>query len=201
MDDLCNLTIGFVISFMVLLFPRYIEAHKVNIFVYTEGDKVYTESYFNDGKPCMDSVIEVFSMDDTELMRGRTDKDGLFEFPLPQGSELRIVLNAGMGHRAEYTLDIPGTGDQENYASKKDEIKDHTIGEEKDKGTIPSDMNEVRKMIEDTVDRSLEKHMRPLIRAVSKIEKDRVSLTEVFGGIGYIFGIMGIILYFKKREK
>ena len=62
-------------------------------------------------------------------------------------------------------------------------------------------MDEVRKMIQDSVDSALEKNLRPLSRAISKMEGHRVSFTEVFGGIGYIFGIMGIILYFKKREK
>jgi len=35
-------------------------AHKVNIFAYVEGDKVYTENYFSDGKRCIDSKIEVW---------------------------------------------------------------------------------------------------------------------------------------------
>ena len=31
-------------------------AHKVNVFAYAEGDKVHTQSYFNDGSPAVGST-------------------------------------------------------------------------------------------------------------------------------------------------
>ena len=43
-------------------------AHKVNIFAYIEGEKVYTESYSNDGKKCVNSKIEVFDINEVKLL-------------------------------------------------------------------------------------------------------------------------------------
>ena len=80
-------------------------AHKVNIFAYVEGDRIYTESYFNDGKKCVDSKIEVFDNQGNKLLEGLTNQEGVFSFQVPQNDgDLKIVLNASMGHRAEYTI-------------------------------------------------------------------------------------------------
>ena len=48
-------------------------AHKVNVFAYVEDGKIYTESYFNDGKKCVDSKIEVFDNHGKKLLEGLTD--------------------------------------------------------------------------------------------------------------------------------
>jgi nickel transport protein len=80
-------------------------AHKVNIFAYVEGKKIYTESYFNDGKKCIDSKIEVFDNRENKLLEGLTDKEGEFSFEVPpEDVDLKIVLTASMGHRAEYSI-------------------------------------------------------------------------------------------------
>ena len=80
-------------------------AHKVNIFAYVENDVVYTESYFPDGKKVESGVIEVFNGAGKKLLEGKTDKEGLFSFPLPAVKEdLTIVINASMGHKNSYLL-------------------------------------------------------------------------------------------------
>lgn len=43
-----------------LLFTSTAFAHKVNIFAYVEGDTVYTESYFPDGKKVESGLVEVY---------------------------------------------------------------------------------------------------------------------------------------------
>ena len=45
---------------IIIMMDVSVFAHKVNVFAYVEGEKIYTESYFNDGKKCIDSKIEVF---------------------------------------------------------------------------------------------------------------------------------------------
>ena len=40
----------------------------------------------------------------TELLSGTTDQNGEFSFKVPQKAELKIVLEAGAGHRAEWTI-------------------------------------------------------------------------------------------------
>src|SRR4030067_3875289 len=79
-------------------------AHKVQMFAYTEGDTVFVEGYFADGKKAMKSEVVVYNPSGTELLRGRTDDSGQFKFKAPEKTDLRIVVDAGMGHKTEYTL-------------------------------------------------------------------------------------------------
>lgn len=79
-------------------------AHKVNIFAYVEGDTVYTESYFPDGKKVEGGKIEVYDSQENKLLEGVTDRKGQFNFKSPKKDNLKIVLIASMGHKNSYTL-------------------------------------------------------------------------------------------------
>ncbi len=81
-----------------------VDAHRVNLFAWIEGDTVYVESSFSGGKRVNAGKITVLDPDGTELLRGTTDDNGKFSFKMPKKTELKIVLQAGAGHRAEWTL-------------------------------------------------------------------------------------------------
>ncbi|MDX9739835.1 MAG: cobalamin biosynthesis protein CbiL, partial [Gammaproteobacteria bacterium] len=79
-------------------------AHKVNMFANVEGGRIVVEGYFADGKKAKDATIQVFAPDGTKLLQGKADGEGIFSFDVPQVTDLRISLYAGMGHRTEYTV-------------------------------------------------------------------------------------------------
>jgi nickel transport protein len=79
-------------------------AHKVNIFAYIEGNTVYTESYFPDGRAVEDGKITVVDSNEETLLEGRTDEKGLFSFAIPKKEDLVIILDAGMGHKNHFEL-------------------------------------------------------------------------------------------------
>jgi nickel transport protein len=79
-------------------------AHKVNVFAYVEGGKVFTESYFPDGKKVEGGTVEVRDASGTKLLEGKTDNQGLFSFPLPKKEDLTITLDATMGHKNSFVL-------------------------------------------------------------------------------------------------
>jgi nickel transport protein len=56
------------IFLIIMMIDISVFAHKVNIFAYVEGGKIYTESYFNDGKKCIDSRIEVLDNQGNKLL-------------------------------------------------------------------------------------------------------------------------------------
>jgi len=39
------------------------------------------------------------------------------------------------------------------------------------------------------------------MREIVKMQQEKVSFTEIIGGIGYIFGITGIIFYFASKKR
>ena len=79
-------------------------AHKVNLFAYAEGGRIYTESYFPDGRAVEGGKVQVYDSQKKLLIEGSTDKEGLFSFDIPAIDDLTIVLDATMGHKASFTL-------------------------------------------------------------------------------------------------
>lgn len=79
-------------------------AHKVNLFAYAEAGTIHTEGYFPDGRPVSDGKVMVYDSGDALLLEGRTDPEGLFSFPIPKVDDLKIVLDASMGHKASFKL-------------------------------------------------------------------------------------------------
>ena len=182
------------IFLIIIIMDISVFAHKVNIFAYVEGDKVYTESYFNDGKMCVDSKIEVFDNQGNKLLEGLTDKEGAFSFEIPLGDgDLKVVLIASMGHRAEYTISADELGD--TVGSIKEELKEPVSVISPEVSSF--DLKEIQSLIEDALDKKLE----PILREIKRSQEHKISPTEIIGGIGYIFGIFGIIAYFLSRKK
>jgi nickel transport protein len=190
-----NTRFSFIILFLtaIILIGSHVPAlaHKVMIFAWVEGDTVFTESKFSGGKKVLNAPVVIFDKDGKKLLEGKTDNQGEFSFKIPKVTDLRIVLNAAMGHKAEWTV-------------PESEIREAGIIVEKKSAPMPSgpiavglSKEEVQKIIED----SLDKKLRPIVRMMTESKDTKPSLTEIIGGIGYIFGLMGIALYFKNRGK
>ncbi|MGD8961145.1 MAG: hypothetical protein PVF29_01575 [Desulfobacterales bacterium] len=81
-----------------------VQAHRVNLFAWIEGDTVHVESKFSSGKHVKAGKITVSDAVGTELLTGTTDENGAFSFKLPKKTDLKIVVEAGTGHRAQWTI-------------------------------------------------------------------------------------------------
>lgn len=189
-------------------------AHKVQMFAYAEGENVFVEGYFADGKKAMKSEVIVYDPSGTELLRGRTDDTGKFNFKAPKKTDLKIVVDAGMGHKTEYTLpagELHIAGGNKTAgavtASVSKDIKSKTVKEEKSKEHKVStsqasrlDDAQLQAIVEKAVEKSVGEAIKPLVRSFTEMQQKN-SLTTIIGGIGYIIGLMGIVLYFKSRRR
>ncbi len=195
-------------------------AHKIMVFGYLEGDRVHLEGYFADGKKAGNSQVEVFSRDGRKILEGKTDVQGAFTFPAPDVPEIHVVLTGSMGHRAECVVDLEkkgpsgetapalrskpseetGKGDAVTAVAAKSpprppaEIPEPGPGGNVDMPAVGEDR--VRVILSEELDRKL----CPIHRELALLKQEKTSLPDIIGGIGYIAGIMGIILYFKVRR-
>ncbi len=100
------------------IFPMFVNtasAHRVNVFAWVEGDTIYVESKFAGGKKVTSGKIVVTDPRGNPLLSGLTNDQGEFSFKVPQRTDLKIVLIAGQGHQAEWTL---GAAEMEDLPSK-----------------------------------------------------------------------------------
>lgn len=84
-------------------------AHRVNVFALVARDSIHAEAYFADGGKCRNGVILLLSSNGDTLASVRTDGQGQAAVPLQAlahtpHADLRVVLDASLGHRAEYRL-------------------------------------------------------------------------------------------------
>lgn len=200
-----------LILFLVYFNIPSVSAHRVSIFAWIEGDTVHTQSKFSGGKKAKNCQVEVFDVKGNKLLEGKTDSNGKFSFQLPKKTDLTIVLQAGSGHRAQWQLSAEDINDamddQANPISQADKSKKELEGlsetaennqaEETQDGTVTLKLSEIQRMI----DSSLDKKLAPIMTALADVNDPGPDIRDIISGIGYIFGLVGIGLYFSSRRK
>jgi len=179
-------------------------AHKVMIFAWVEGDTVYTESKFSGGKKVKKGDVIVYDLQGNRILEGKTNEDGEFSFKIPKKTTLKIVLQAGAGHRGEWTLPVEEMGEVTSQQSVEAETKKTgetaSIKTEKQTQAV-SASNRSPDDIQLAVEKALDKRLQPVIRMLVESQEKAPSFKDVLGGIGYIFGLAGVASYFCYRRK
>ncbi|MDA3895324.1 MAG: hypothetical protein PF482_04135 [Desulfobacteraceae bacterium] len=211
----------FILSLLFIFSADIAFAHRVVVFAWIEGDTVFTESTFPDGRKIADGQVNVFDMDHNLLLQGKTDTNGEFSFKIPKKTALNIVLEAGMGHQGQWELSedeinsAMGADNHENRAENSDTQTDMTKTTENkpsgplvlkddlktDEKTVLLNEKKLDLIIEKAIEKALDKKLQPINRMLAHMQNKGPSVNDIFGGIGYILGLMGIAAYFLSRKK
>ena len=180
-------------------------AHKLNMFAYVEGNEIFAEGYFTDGKKAKNSTITVFDAADKQLLQGISDADGQFTFAIPQQSDLRITVNAGMGHQAEFVLLKDELSEEDNTSATNNEPASTLSGNNDAPAASTAQAPRTATSLDNDairaeVERAVGKAIKPLMRELSSMRAEK-SLADIIGGIGFIFGLFGVAMYFKSRKQ
>ncbi len=192
----------FSMVIFVILFDMPAFAHKVSIFAWVEGDTVYTQSKFRRGKRAKNSSVIVFDSNGNKLLEGKTDENGEFSFKIPQKTALKVVLKASMGHMAEWTIPVEEINPEavSNNSKPESNIKD-SYETSADFSALSESHGISRQEIKKLIDESLDRKLSPIMNMLADSYGGGPGLTEIIGGIGYIFGIVGVAMYFTSRRK
>jgi len=185
-------------------------AHKVTIFAWVEGDTVHTQSKFSGGKKAKGAPVTVFDTEGNKLIEGKTNKNGEFSFKIPKKSGLKVVLHAAMGHAAEWIIPVEeittvpalkSSAPSSDVKTKPETMSDLTDVNTAGELLVSTSSGITKQEIKDLIEASLDKKLAPVINMVANLQDRGPGITEIFGGIGYIFGLAGIALYFANRRK
>lgn len=180
--------------------------HKLNLFTYVEGNTVHVEGYFADGGKA--KLSEVIALDAAEqvIAEGKTNENGEYSFQVPGPADVQIVLDAGLGHQAQYLLAANefgnGTTSPGGVTHDADNAAPNTMlppGE----GT-PSTPNNAPEtydaQLQALVQRAVTNGIKPLAREIDAL-KNKTTLQDVVSGFGYIVGAFGIWAYTQARKQ
>jgi nickel transport protein len=204
--------ISFIAAVLLLLPCSQALAHNVTVFAWVEGDTVHVESKFSGGRRPMDAPVEVYDTGGNLLLKGVTDNNGEFSFKVPEKTEMKVVVLAGMGHKGEWTIPL----------SDLEAVSDDTTTQAAEPGSPPpasanpdqpqsaaSAMSghqvpagyvtaaEIRNAVEGALDTKL----KPVMKLLVETRQSGPSVTDILGGIGYIFGLIGVAAYFSSKRR
>ncbi len=181
-----------------LLWAGPVMAHRVTIFAWVEGDTVFTESKFSGGKRVKGGKVVVFDLRGRKLLEGKTDDRGEFSFKIPERTPMKIVLQAGMGHRGEWTVTAEELGVNQGPAVKVEGPEEGGDDTSRGAADVPKvDVEQIRLVVDQCLDRGLKPVMKMLVES-----RDRgPTVRDIIGGIGYILGLMGVAAYFNYRRR
>jgi nickel transport protein len=184
-------------------------AHRVNIFAWVEGDTVFVESKFPGGRKVMGGKIIVVDSMGNELLNGVTNDQGEFSFQVPKPTDLKIILSAGEGHQAEWTITATDLA-QTSTATAKESSPAKSASSETPRMTPgssspaepgvtipPVALQDLEALIEGILDKKL----KPITKMLIDAQDRGPSLRDILGGIGYILGLAGIAAYVQSRKK
>jgi nickel transport protein len=182
-------------------------AHRVNVFAYVDGGEIVVECSYSKSKRVKRGAVEVQDAVTGEtFLKGETDESGNFRFPVPEaaraaGNGLRILLRAGEGHQNDWTVEAqefmaaPASAGARDAVSKTDSGKASVASSETEPAVVS------RGDVEAVVNAALDAKLAPIKRALLEQNEGGPGMREIVGGIGWIFGLLGVAAYFKSRPR
>lgn len=159
-------------------------AHETRLFVTVEGARLLGRATYGAETPVRSQPVSVFGPDGTSLGDVRTDEAGSFEFVATLRCDHRFVLDTEDGHRAQFVVAAaelptrlpagPGTSIEELAPSP-------TVA------------------LDERVERAVARQLRPLRHQLDAL-RVRTQWRDILGGVGYLFGILGIAAYLRARR-
>ena len=209
----CSVVWLFLATLWLVFCSQPTWAHKVMIFAWVEGDTVHTQSKFSGGKRAKNSTVVVYDNEGNQLLEGKTDGKGEFSFKVPKRTELKIVLKASMGHMAEWKIpaeEITGVARVSESGTREVAVEAAVQEAVSSMDTKTKDNREQpvfmavglsRQEVSDLIDESLDRKLGPMLNMLADSLDQGPRVSEVIGGVGYIFGLVGVALYFATRRK
>ena len=116
--------------FFLAVFTSFAFSHALHLFATQEGDKVEIYSYFYKNSPCMDCEV-LISADGREILRTRTDKEGLASIRMPaKNFTIKIYGGAGHGAQMEFSAEdfaLQNSGDPENSTPQNSDVSENPV--------------------------------------------------------------------------
>jgi nickel transport protein len=176
--------------------PSTVMAHKIKVFATVEGNIISGYAYLSGGARVKNAAVRMVAADDTLLQETVTDPDGSFQFQAKSPVDHRIIVDAGSGHVADFTIkaaELAGLAPI-GAISPATAIDNEPSSQSEQETTLSTATLQV------VVDKAVARQLRPLREQLDAYQAE-VRWRDVLGGIGYIIGIAGVAFYFLGRHQ
>lgn len=180
----------------VLSIAGLAHAHSVYIYAWPEHGSICTESYYSTEDKVRAGKVEMMTAAGESLQIVQSDQEGRACFRAPDKVEaLRFVVDAGEGHRAQYTMSeeevraalnsLPQGGAEKHGTDASGEAQTPAKPEPM---ALPDDAR-LRALVREELQAQLAPMRQMLAQATAPHPP---GWREIFGGLGWIAGLAGI---------
>ena len=193
---------------LMLCISAFAQAHKVNIFAALDGNMIVGRVYFSGGGVAEDVDVEVFSQDGLKVSSVKTNSKGEFIFvPKAKDAQYLFSVDTGDGHAAKTTVAVGSPvlapqGPGKVRPPTLTQLQANSVIESQPQGqgqAAPIQVAIDPSVISGVVSTELSKQLLPLSARLDKYESS-IRLSDILGGIGYIFGVAGLLAFLWSRR-
>ncbi|MDQ7031164.1 MAG: hypothetical protein Q9M37_00385 [Desulfonauticus sp.] len=189
-------------------------AHRVNIFCWSENKDLYCEAKYPSGEKVKKGQVNIIDLVTKKVILSKTtDTKGKVHFILPnavftQKHDLEAEILAGMGHRNTWKIpfsDLQEANTENNLKNQASPAETTDVlpwaNEATPSNEQPTKTNLSEQKLEKIIDKVMSKKLQPILEKLTLLQEDKITLQDVFAGIGYIFGLMGVAMYFMSKKQ
>ena len=168
----------FLLVALLVLISSSVLAHQISVSSKVQNGFIVVESSLVEAK------VKVYNNNQI-IKEGKTDHHGNYKFKIPNvTTDLKIELTGELGHQAQTVV-------------AKDELI--TTKSNSQVKTAVKNNNLTKKELKKVIRAELKEQLAPIKEDIEQLQQGP-SLTEIIGGLGYIFGLAGLFYYFKARQ-
>jgi hypothetical protein len=185
-----------IAALLLSLLSLGVAAHNVVGGVYAIGDQIEGEVGFSNGDMAAPgTVVKVTDEQGNELASLETDDEGGFTYTATQRIDHLFYANLSSGHILELTLPADELPDSLAAVGSVEVTVDKVAVPSVSTTSIATDRQGLEQMIE----RAVAKQVVPLRKEIAAY-KEKSSLQDIMGGVGYIFGLCGLGIWWRQRQ-
>ena len=188
--------------FFLTVLSSFAFSHALHLFATQEGDRVAIYSYFYKNSPCMECEV-LISADGREIVRTRTDKEGLASIKIPaKNFTIKIYGGAGHGAQMEFSTEdfaLQNSGDPENSTPQNLNAAKNIAP----KGSTPENkISNASKPLENSASQSilLKENPKSDIRSMA-FQSQSAEAPKIALCLALIFGSFGLMWLAKRARK
>ena len=166
-------------------------AHRMKVFAWVDGQAIEGEVYFSGGQKANDSTIDIL-VDQNVIATTKSNTEGVFRFEDLAAFDYVIRADAGQGHIVTYTVSASEFAFDDPALATHSQVDTRAVN--------ASSASASASLTPAQLEQAIAKAIRPLREQIDQYEA-KVRMHDILGGVGYIFGVFGLFIWFRARRK
>lgn len=202
-----NNSILFAVSAVILCSSPFANAHRLNVFAYSQAHELCVETSFQGGKPARGADVRVITAEGSVFLTAKTEQDGKVCMALPDGFEpapLTVIVNAGEGHQNQWKLDKEDFSIPEASKTAVSTVKLALANKEASPKEVSPKIysqQELDAALKAAKEQTETQVIAPLRRQLAAAQQPKITWRDIVGGLGWCIGLGGLFAWISTRRR